>query len=147
MVPGDARLSLQREKSQQFDVLVLDAFTSDAIPVHLLTKEAFEIYFRHLKPNGVIAVHISNRHLDLLPVTIAVAKEFHTIIRCVDWDEKNRPWWFSSSRWVILSRNQSFMLSRAVASHASFMPDFEAKKAVLWTDDYASVLPICRFSE
>jgi spermidine synthase len=147
VVPGDARLSLQREASQQFDVLILDAFSSDAIPVHLLTREAFETYFRHLKPDGVIAVHISNRHLDLLPVTIAVAKHFHTYIRAINWDEPNHPWWFSSSRWVILSRNESFMLSQPLSEHASIMPDEDAAKAVLWTDDYASVLPLVKFSQ
>jgi SAM-dependent methyltransferase len=147
VVPGDARLSLQRETPQQFDVLVLDAFTSDAIPVHLLTREAFEIYFRHLKPDGVIAVHISNRHLNLLPVTIGVAKHFRTLIRSINWDEPNHPWWFSSSRWVILSRNEPFMFSQPMVAHASIMPDEDAKRAVLWTDDYASVLPLVQFSQ
>jgi SAM-dependent methyltransferase len=147
VVPGDARLSLQREPSQQFDVLVLDAFSSDAIPVHLLTREAFEIYFRHLKPDGVIAVHISNRHLNLLPVTIGVAKYFRTYIRAINWDEPNHPWWFSSSRWVILSCNEPFMMSQPLAAHASIMPDEDAKQAVLWTDDYASVLPLVKFSQ
>jgi SAM-dependent methyltransferase len=147
VVPGDARLSLERENPEQFDVLVLDAFSSDAIPVHLLTREAFEIYFRHLKPDGVIAVHISNRHLNLLPVTIGVAKFFRTYIRSINWDEPNHPWWFSSSRWVILSRNVPFMFSQPMATHASIMPDEDAKRAVLWTDDFASVLPLVRFSQ
>jgi hypothetical protein len=147
VIPGDARLSMQREAPQQFDVLVLDAFSSDAIPVHLLTREAFEIYFRHLKPDGVIAVHISNRHLNLLPVTIGVAKHFQTLIRSINWDEPNHPWWFSSSRWVILSHNQPFMFSQPLAEHASIMPDEDAQKAVLWTDDYASVLPLVKFSQ
>jgi SAM-dependent methyltransferase len=147
VVPGDARLSLEHEAPQQFDVLVLDAFSSDAIPVHLLTREAFEIYFRHLKADGVIAVHISNRHLNLLPPIMGVAKQFRTMIRSINWDEPNKPWWFSSSRWVILSRNQPFMLSPALAAHASIMPDADAAKAVLWTDDYASVLPFVQFSQ
>ena len=74
---GDARLSLEREPSQQFDLLVLDAFSSDSIPVHLLTREAFAVYDRHLKTNGVIAVHISNKSLDLEPVLANVARECH----------------------------------------------------------------------
>ena len=65
---GDARLSLEREPPQNFDVLAVDAFSSDSIPVHLLTKEAMELYFRHLRPDGILAVHISNRYLDLQPV-------------------------------------------------------------------------------
>src|SRR5204863_1378176 len=65
---GDARLSLERESPENFDVLAVDAFSSDSIPVHLLTREAMLLYFRHLKPDGILAVHISNRYLDLQPV-------------------------------------------------------------------------------
>src|SRR5260370_30029976 len=70
---GDARLSLEREPKQSFDVLAVDAFSSDSIPVHLLTKEAFGLYFRHLKDNGVLAVHVSNRYVDLEPVVARAA--------------------------------------------------------------------------
>jgi protein-L-isoaspartate O-methyltransferase len=144
VVLGDARLSLEREPAQQFDVLVLDAFSSDAIPVHLLTQEAFETYFRHLKPDGAIAVHISNRHLNLLPVMVGLAKHFQTMMLCIEWDEKSRPWWFSSSKWVILSRNEPFMLSQPLLSRATIMPDRDAENAILWTDDYASLFSIVR---
>ena len=65
---GDARLSLEREQPENFDVLAVDAFSGDAIPVHLLTSEAMDLYFRHLRPDGILAVHISNRYLDLVPV-------------------------------------------------------------------------------
>ena len=65
---GDARLSLEREAPENFDVLAVDAFSSDSIPVHLLTREAMDLYFRHLKPDGILAVHISNRYLNLQPV-------------------------------------------------------------------------------
>ena len=74
IIPGDARLSLERQAPQQFDVLVVDAFSGDAIPVHLLTREAFQLYFRHLKPQGVLAVHVSNRYLDLPPVVEAATR-------------------------------------------------------------------------
>ncbi len=74
---GDARLSLEKEEPQNFDLLVLDAFTSDAVPVHLLTKEAFSIYERHLNTNGLIAVHVSNKTLNLEPVVIQLARHFH----------------------------------------------------------------------
>jgi SAM-dependent methyltransferase len=144
VVPGDARLSLEREPSQQFDVLVLDAFNSDSIPVHLLTREAFEIYFRHLKPDGVIAVHISNRHLNLLPVMVGVAKQFHLMMMEIAWDEPARPSWLSSSDWVILSRNQPFMQSQEMLSHATVMPERDNENAILWTDDYASLFRIIR---
>ncbi len=74
---GDARLSLEKEAPQNFDLLVLDAFTSDAVPVHLLTQEAFSIYERHLNSNGLIAVHVSNKTLNLEPVVIQLARHFH----------------------------------------------------------------------
>jgi SAM-dependent methyltransferase len=74
IVVGDARLKLEREPPQSFDVLVLDAFSGDAIPVHLLTREAMEIYLRHLKPDGVLAIHISNMHFNLSPVIAGLAQ-------------------------------------------------------------------------
>ena len=71
---GDARLSLEAEPPQKFDLLVLDAFSGDAIPTHLLTREAFDIYRRHLAPGGVIAVHVSNNYLRLAPVVRRLAE-------------------------------------------------------------------------
>ncbi len=76
VVSGDARLSLEREAPQHFDLLVLDAFSGDSIPVHLLTREAMELYLRHLKPDGMIAVHVSNRYIDLLPVVSQLGNAF-----------------------------------------------------------------------
>src|SRR5678810_742221 len=71
---GDARLNLEREPAQQFDVLTIDAFSSDAIPVHLITLEALDVYRRHMKPDGVIAFHVTNRFLDLVPIVEALGK-------------------------------------------------------------------------
>ncbi|MBW1861183.1 MAG: fused MFS/spermidine synthase [Deltaproteobacteria bacterium] len=68
VVIGDARISMEREESQQFDILALDAFSGDASPVHLLTKEAFSIYMRHMREGGIIAVHITNRYIDFKPL-------------------------------------------------------------------------------
>ena len=84
---GDARLSLENEPPQHFDLLVLDAFSSDAIPVHLLTKEAFEVYERHLNTNGIIAVHISNHYLDLEPVVVNLARHFGYKLASIDYEE------------------------------------------------------------
>ncbi len=83
---GDARLSLEHEAPQNFDALLLDAFSGDSVPVHLLTREAFEIYQRHLHPNGIIAVHITNKYLNLAPVVERLAKEFGylTTRQCID---------------------------------------------------------------
>ena len=75
---GDARLTMERMDSLQLDLLAVDAFSSDAIPVHLLTREALAVYFRHLKPDGILALHISNRYLDLEPVCAKAARSFST---------------------------------------------------------------------
>ena len=75
VVLGDGRLSLEREQPQQYDVLAVDAFSGDAVPVHLLTKQALELYFRHLKPGGILALHITNTHLDLAPVVENLRRE------------------------------------------------------------------------
>jgi spermidine synthase len=75
IVLGDARLSLESEPSKQFDVLAVDAFSGDAIPVHLLTRESFALYWRHLKPDGILAVHVSNKYLALGPVVALAAAE------------------------------------------------------------------------
>ena len=80
---GDARLTLEAQPSQQFDLMAIDAFSSDAIPVHLLTREAFALYFRHLKPTGILAVHVSNRYLDLVPVVSRNARDLgQSRLRC-----------------------------------------------------------------
>lgn len=88
VVMGDARLSLEREPGPQFDVLVVDAFSGDSIPVHLLTREAFEVYFRQLKPGGILAVHVTNTYLDLARPVAAVARslgrEAHLIVNAAD---------------------------------------------------------------
>ena len=89
---GDARISLEREMPQNFDVLVIDAFSSDAIPVHLLTLEAFAQYLRHLKEGGAIAVHVSNRYLDLEPVVAKAAAAMHLLGTAVRTDAA--PWPF-----------------------------------------------------
>jgi len=145
IVLGDARLSLENEPPQQFDVLVLDAFSSDAIPVHLLTKEAFEIYFKHLKPDGVIALHISNRYLNLFPVMMGIAKELKTFMVYILWQPQSLRPFFSDSQWVIITRNQQFVENKELMAHATMMPDQSTAEVVLWTDDKTSLLPIFQF--
>ena len=87
---GDARLTLEREEPQDFDVLAVDAFSSDAIPVHLITREALAVYLRHVKPDGIVAFHVSNRFLDLVPVVARLAKEngAHALLVRDDPDEE-----------------------------------------------------------
>jgi hypothetical protein len=138
---GDARLSLENEPPQQFDLLVLDAFSSDAVPVHLLTKEAFEVYGRHLNTNAVVAVHISNHYLDLEPVVMNLARHFGYKLASIDYEETDEEWWLYSSTWVLLSRNDQIVGSPAIRAAASKVKPSRIR-IPLWTDDFASLFQI-----
>lgn len=145
---GDARLSLEREASQNFDLLALDAFSSDAIPVHLLTKEAFALYDRHLKTNGVLAVHVSNRYLNLEPVVTNLAREFDYQLAVISYDEapedefdEEAEWWIYSSTWILLTRSADILKAEAIA-RAMSPPKTNDITIPLWTDDFASVFQI-----
>jgi spermidine synthase len=143
VVPGDARLSLEREPSHQFDLLALDAFSSDAIPVHLLTKEAFDVYERHMKTNGIIAVHISNHYLDLEPVVANVARQIHYKLAIVDYDEFEDDWWLYSCTWILLTHDET-ILDRPAIRLAATTPHTNSAKVPLWTDDFASLYQILK---
>ena len=105
---GDARLVMEREPVQGFDVLAIDAFSSDSIPVHLITREAIRLYARHVKPDGVIAFHISNRYLDLQPVVAQLAADVgYSALRWVD-DPGDDSYLYRSD-WVLVTRNAAFM--------------------------------------
>ena len=142
---GDARLSLERELSSGsaagFDVLAVDAFTSDAIPVHLLTKEAIEIDLARLaRSDGVLALHISNRQLDLEPVVRAVARSLSLPMCVVDRNERDSIVW--ATTWVLLSRDPAAL---AVPEIARACARREAGPTVrLWTDDYSSLFQILK---
>jgi SAM-dependent methyltransferase len=136
VVLGDARLSLEREEGQQFDVLVLDAFSSDAVPLHLLTLEAFAGYFRHLRPGGVIAAHVSNLHVDLTGPVHAAARQLgchdaHIRTR-MDVDLARFP-----AAWHLLTRDAA-IIDRAVQEKAAVRPP--AESGTVWTDDYSNLL-------
>jgi hypothetical protein len=134
VVPGDARLSLERESvPQNFDVLVLDAFSSDAIPVHLLTREAFAVYLRHLAPNGVLAVHTSNLHFELRPVVEASADAYHLSMVTIQSEETN--YGGLGSDWELISRNSQALDTVWIRQGASAA----SPRRVLWTDDHASL--------
>lgn len=141
IVEGDARKSLTSEAPQRFDVLVVDAFTGDAIPLHLLTTEAFALYRRHLAPGGILAVHISNQHVDLEPEVALLARATGMTARRVTSPPNDKRGEFVSS-WMLLTDNGEFFSLPDVA-HAS-LPE-ENPKARLWTDDYSSLLPLLRW--
>jgi spermidine synthase len=140
IVPGDARLMLERQEPQNFDVLALDAFTSDAIPSHLLTLEAINEYLRHLRArDGVLAVHVSHRYLRLSLVLRAAAEKLKLVGRVVDAPPDATPAG-QPSTWVLLYRPDASIAERQLG--APLEADAPERAAVVWTDDYNSILEV-----
>jgi SAM-dependent methyltransferase len=141
IVLGDARLSLENEAPQQFDVLAVDAFSGDAIPVHLLTKEATAIYLRHLKPDGVLAIHTSNKFLYLSPVVQLLADDAGYATRWITGgnDKQNL---VATSNWVLLTRNCAFL--KDIDSLGYHRPIVVPAHLRLWTDDSNNLFQILR---
>jgi hypothetical protein len=137
---GDARLTLERQESQQFDVLSVDAFTGDAIPVHLLTREAAALYFRHLKPHGILAVHISNWYLDLAPVCARDAESLGAKAVVVQ-DDGGDATYRTASTWVLITDEPRWFDAASFAG-ATMSPAVAATGFRGWTDDYSNVLQI-----
>ena len=131
---GDGRLVLRDEEPQHFDVLILDAFSSGGVPVHLLTLEAFDIYGRHVNEGAVIAVNVTNHNLDLRPIVAAAAKANNLQWTVVD-DEGNREEGTLHSRWMILSPD--------LQSHG-FEPDDSSYDHPAWTDDFSNLFRILK---
>ncbi len=144
---GDARLSMEQElaagQPQHFDLLALDAFSSDAIPVHLLTKESFEIYLKHLKPDGVIAVHTSNRYLDLRPIVENLAKVFGLGVAVIS-DDDEKDWWIYRTTWILVTKNRALLDNDAISSVTDKTEPAAKSAGLLWTDDHASLYEILK---
>jgi len=141
IVEGDARLSLDRDPSQRFDVLVLDAFSGDAIPVHLLTREALTLYLRHLKSGGTIAFHVSNDFLDLSPVVAGLAAQAglqSILVR----SHQNLDDHVLAADWVIVTNNPDVLQNSTVKIHSIPIPPRADLR--LWTDDYNNLLQILK---
>jgi spermidine synthase len=137
---GDARLSLERETLPPYDVFLADAFSGDAIPVHLLTKEAFELYLKHLKPSGILAIHVSNQYLDLAPVVAQLASVNGLTARLVHQpvDEAHL---YAQNDWVVMTRDAALRPEIAAsAKPIELRPDLR-----LWTDNYNNLLQVFRF--
>jgi len=141
VVMGDARLSMQGDQPQQFDVLAVDAFSGDAIPVHLLTREAFALYLHHLKPDGVLAIHTSNTYLNLEPVVKLLADDAGYSASWVSSDDDRRKL-IDSADWVLVTRNKHFIedLETSTFVETIVVPP----KLRLWTDDYNNLFQILR---
>jgi spermidine synthase len=141
VVLGDARLSLEEQPPQSFDVLALDAFSSDAIPTHLLTQEAIELYIKHLTPDGVLAVHISNRYLDLVPVCQRAAE--HVGRPAIVIQESSGTMAHASS-WVLITSNLD-LLRKEPFQGAQIEAAIAPKDFRPWTDQYSNVWSVLKF--
>lgn len=145
IIPGDARLSLEGElaagQTQGYDVLVLDVFSNDSIPVHLLDEQAFGLYLQCLRPGGILAVHITNGYLDLVPVVWGLADHFH-LERAVIEDPGDGHY-TSTSTWVLLAGDPSVLSVPAVLSRAKPMAGYTTSLR-LWTDEYSNLFQLLK---
>ena len=142
VVRGDARRSLERETGNDLDVLVVDAFSGDAIPVHLLTVEALRLYRRRLKPDGLLAFHISNQYVDLAPVLSALAHHEGLAGRVIDSGPDASKGIFAA-RWVLLAPSSAPIFASLHSGPGEALP---ASGLRPWTDDYSSLLPVMRWA-
>ena len=141
-VLGDGRLSLEREPDQGFDVLVMDAFSGDSVPAHLLTLEAFRTYLRHLKPGGVLALNISNKYLNLRPVMARAASRFGKVAMCLEFSAGDEDLLCFGSSWaLIMDAGTREALAAKLASSYLLPPDPGFRP---WTDDYSNILRILK---
>lgn len=141
IVLGDARLSMTNEPTQKFDILVIDAFSGDAIPVHLLTREAFRIYWRHLKPDGVLAVHVSNRYLDLAPIVALGTGEGKQVWQVDNGDDYPKEVY--NSTYVLVSSRPNFFsnpLFKGLLDKVEIPPRLRP-----WTDDYSNLWQVLNY--
>ncbi|NOY43818.1 MAG: hypothetical protein GXP26_18520 [Planctomycetes bacterium] len=142
VVLGDARIALEREEPQAFDVLVLDAFSGDAVPAHLITVEAMEIYLGHLKEDGLLAIHISNRHINLLPVVAGLCRHLQLAYKHVpthmDWGNGS-----GYCEWVVVSPKPE-LLGTFVGDELKARSFGEDEELPLWTDNFSNIIGALR---
>ncbi|MGA3204282.1 MAG: fused MFS/spermidine synthase, partial [Bryobacteraceae bacterium] len=139
---GDARLSLERENAPPYDVFLADAFSGDAIPVHLLTREAFALYLRHLTPSGILGVHVSNQYLDLAPVVAQLASLYGLTARLVQ-TPRDDAHLYAQAEWILMTRDAAFFAKPEIADAAQIIAPRPGLR--LWTDDYNNLLQVFRF--
>ena len=142
---GDARLNLDHSPPGDADVLVVDAFSSDAIPVHLLTREAFSVYRRRLVPDGLLLIHITNRFLDLEPVISAEALRsgWHAVKRNYKPSAAGRKLHEAESLWIALSPSMESI--KRLTQRGGWTTLRSSQHLTPWSDDYSSVLPVFRW--
>jgi SAM-dependent methyltransferase len=137
---GDARLKLEREDPQNFDVLAIDAFSSDAIPVHLLTKEAMQVYLKHMNPDGVIAFHVTNRYLDLVPVVEGIAHELD--LHALWIEDAGGDALANSSSWVLVAKEPGRLNDPRLVEAASTIG--ARRDWRVWTDDFNNLVQVLK---
>ncbi|MGC2047396.1 MAG: fused MFS/spermidine synthase [Gallionella sp.] len=138
---GDARLVLERERSQQFDVLAVDAFSGDAVPVHLVTREALAVYLNNIQPDGAVAFHVTSRYLNLAPVIKRLADEVgYEAVLIADRSDDNP--YASHSDWVIVTRNRDFLTDPEVVKKSVAIKPIAGMK--IWTDDFSNLFQILK---
>ena len=145
VILGDGRLSLDREENQQYDVLAMDAFSGDSIPLHLLTREAMTIYLRHLKPDGVLAFQATNRFLDIAPVVSSLAAEHGltaVMISDSSGDEGGADYWISGTDQILVTANRSLLESERIASVGKVIPVTPGFR--IWTDNFNNLLHVLK---
>jgi spermidine synthase len=141
IIMGDARLNLKNAKDHSFDVMILDAFSSDSIPVHLLTTQAMEMYLDKLKDNGVMMINISNRYIDLRKVISALAARYELSGMFLINDKDDSKFIYSSI-WVVLAKKNVDIFKITEGSIRMLLP--EGDVANLWTDDYSNIVRLMR---
>jgi hypothetical protein len=140
---GDARLSLEREPAQSFDVLAIDAFSSDSIPIHLMTIEAMAVFLKHMKPDGVIAYHVSNRFFELPPVVKQIA-EAHGLHWALIVDSGEDPD-LSRSDWVLVTRSSTLLEAPELAAETEQPTNIPGLR--VWTDDDHNLFQVFRWHQ
>lgn len=146
IVLGDARLSLEREPvGLKFDLLVLDAFSGDAVPTHLLTSEAFDIYLQRLRDDGILAVHISNRHLNLSPVMVAAADQWGLVdLSCVSVAKPES--FVDAARWTLLTRDGNSAWWKSICQTGRTSEN-HAVRIAPWTDVHCNIFELLKGSQ
>jgi hypothetical protein len=141
VVLGDARVSLGRVPEHTYDLLVLDAFSSDSIPMHLMTREALSLYLTRLTPDGVLVMHISNRHLRLAPIVARLAASHGLVaVQQIDLIKPDWPEGKSESHWVVMTRSRADL--DVLSKDARWSPLVPSPSTPLWTDDFSNILSV-----
>jgi hypothetical protein len=139
---GDGRLSLESEPAQQFDILVMDAFSGDSVPVHLITREAFKTYFRHLRPDGILAVNITNSYLDLEPVMERAAASLDKVAYAYDYEADYLDNLCFSCSWALIMDRRTWEAQPTLQANARLLRP--VRKFRTWTDDFSNMFGILR---